>query len=84
MAHATIDHITVVYRGEQQQFATVSLALHFLRQEDVKTGWFHKITADIDLLVDDEVSQTRHFKGDKLRIMEALEHLQLELKQASA
>ena len=84
MANATIGQITIVYRGETQQFATVSLALHFLRQDQIKIGWFHKIKADVDLLVDDEVSQTRHLKGDKFLIMKELEDLKAELKQASA
>jgi hypothetical protein len=84
MANTTIGQITIVYRGETRQFTTVSLALHFLRQEHIKMGWFHKMKADVDLLVDDEVSQTRHLKGDKLLLMKELEHLQVELKQANA
>jgi hypothetical protein len=30
MAHTTIGPITIAYRGETQQFKTVSLAAHFL------------------------------------------------------
>jgi hypothetical protein len=83
MANTTIGHITIVYRGETRQFTTVSLALHFLRQEHIKMGWFHKMKADVELIVDDKVSQTRHLKGDKLLIMKELEHLQVELQQAN-
>ena len=84
MAHTTIGQITIVYCGETQQFTTVSLALHFLRQEKIKVGWRHKVKADVDLIVDDKVSQTRHLKGDKFLIMKELEDLKAELKQANA
>jgi hypothetical protein len=55
--------ITLVYRGETQQFKTVSLAAHFLRQDRIKMGWFHQIKAAVDLMVHDEVNQIRHWKG---------------------
>jgi hypothetical protein len=85
MATSSIDQITIVYRGETQQFATVSLALHFLRQDQIKTGWFRKIKVDVDLIVDGEVSHNRrHLEGDKLQVMKELQHLEAELKQAKA
>ena len=82
MANTTIGAITLVYRGETQQFNTVSLATHYLRQERIKMGWFHKIKADVDLMIDDEVSQTRHLKGDKFLIMKELAQLEDDLKQS--
>lgn len=84
MADTTIGQITFVYRGETTQFATVSLATHFLRQDRIKMGWFHKIKAAVDLIVDDKVSQTRHLKGDKFLIMKELKQLEGDLNQSSA
>ena len=54
--------------------------MHFLRQERIKMGWFHKIKAAVDLMVDDEVSQTRHLKGDKFLIMKALTQPEGDIK----
>jgi hypothetical protein len=82
MPNATIGIITLVYHGETQRFTTVSLATHYLRQERIKVGWFHKITADVDLVSDDHVSQTRHLKGDKFLIMQELAQLEADLKQS--
>jgi hypothetical protein len=76
--------ITLTYRGETQQFKTASLAAHFLRQDRIKMGWFHKIKAAVDLIVDDEVNQTRHWKGDKFDIMKALAQLEGDLKLSPA
>ena len=84
MTGTTIGQITLVYRGETQQFATVSLAHRFLRQDRIKMGWFHKIKASVNLMTDDKISQTRHLKGDKFRIMKELEQLEDELKQSNA
>jgi len=84
MTDTTIGQITLVYRGETQQFNTASLAANFLRQDRIKMGWFHKIKASVDLMMDDKVSQTRHLKGDKFRIMKELEQLEDEIKQSSA
>jgi hypothetical protein len=75
MAGTTISQITLIYRGETQQFSTVSLAAHFLRQDRIKVGWFHKITATVDLIGDDQVRQTQQLKGDKFAILEALAQL---------
>jgi hypothetical protein len=69
MTGTTIGQITLVYRGETQQFTTVSQAAHFLRQTRIKVGWFHTIKAAVDLVGDDQDSQTRHLKGDKYLIM---------------
>jgi hypothetical protein len=80
MTNTTLGPITIVYRNETQRFATVSLALHFLRQDRIKMGWFHKINAAVDLMVDDEVRQTRHLKGDKFLIMQELNQLAKDLK----
>jgi hypothetical protein len=80
----TIGQITLVYRGETQQFNTVSLAAHFLRQDRVKAGWFHTINATVDLVADGEMSQTRHLKGDKFLIMKQLVQLESEIKPANA
>lgn len=84
MANTKIGQITIDYRGETQQFNTASLAANFLRQDRIKMGWFHKIKASVDLMMDDRVSQTRHLKGDKFRIMKELEQLEDEVKQSNA
>jgi hypothetical protein len=76
--------ITIVYRGETQQFKTVSLAEHFLRQTRIKVGWFHTIKATVDLIVDDKVHETRHLKGDKYLIMKELAQLEKDLKPSPA
>jgi hypothetical protein len=47
-------------------------------------GWFHTIKAAVDLIVNDEVNQTRHLKGDKFAIMTALAQLEGDLKLAHA
>ena len=84
MATTTMGQITIVYRGETQQFKTVSQVEHFLRQIRIKVGWFHAVKAAVDLMVDDKVSQTRHLKGDKFRIIEELGKLENELKLSPA
>jgi hypothetical protein len=84
MPDTTISQITLVYRGETQQFRTVSLATHFLRQDRIKMGWFHKTQAAVDLQVDDEVTHTRHLKGDKFAIMQGLVQLEDDLKPSKA
>ena len=84
MANTTMGPITIVYRGETQQFKTVSLAAHFLRQERIKVGWFHTIKAAVDLMVPDKVSQTRYLKGDKYLIMKELAQLEDDLKLSPA
>lgn len=75
MTSTTIDQITLVYRGETQQFTTVSQAAHFLRQVRIKVGWFHTVKAAVDLVGNDTVRETRHLKGDKYLIMKELEEL---------
>jgi hypothetical protein len=72
--------ITIVYRGKTQQFKTVSMAVHFLRQDRIKMGWFHTIKAAVDLVVDGEGCQTRHLKGNKFLIMEKLTQLDADIK----
>jgi hypothetical protein len=84
MADTTMGLITIVYRGETQQFKTVSLAAHFLRQERIKVGWFHTIQAAVNLMVNDEVNQTRHLEGDKYLIMKGLILLEAEFKPLPA
>jgi hypothetical protein len=84
VANTTIGTITLVYRGETQQFTTISLAMHYLRQEQIKMGWFHKIKAEVELMIGDEVSQTRHLKGDKFLIMKELTQLEEDVKQSRA
>jgi len=84
MADTTMGLITIVYRGETQQFKTMSLAAHFLRQERIKVGWFHTIQAAVNLMVNDEVNQTRHLKGDKYLIMKGLVLLEAEFKPLPA
>jgi hypothetical protein len=84
MAHTTLGPITLVYRGETQQFKTVSLAAHFLRQLRIKVGWFHTVKAAVDLMSNGKVSQTRHLKGDKYLIMKALAQLEGDLKLSPA
>ena len=75
MAGSTIGQITLDYRGETQQFGTVSQAAHFLRQDRIKIGWFHKVRAAVDLIENGNPAQTRHLKGDKFHIINALEQL---------
>jgi len=84
MASTTMGQITIVYRGETQQFKTVSLAEHFLRQTRIKVGWFHTIKATVDLVVHDKVHETRHLKGDKYLIMKELAQLERDLKLTPA
>ena len=75
MASTTIDQITLVYRGETQQFTTVSQAAHFLRQVRIKVGWFHTVKAAVDLVGNDTARETRHLKGNKYFILKELEEL---------
>jgi hypothetical protein len=84
MAGTTIGQITLAYRGETKQFTTVSQAISFLRQVRIKVGWFHTVKAAVDLMANDQVSQTRQLKGDKFHIMEALEQLEGGLKLSNA
>ena len=84
MADSTIGQITLVYRGETQQFKTVSQAAHFLRQMRIKVGWFHTVKAAVDLRAPGKVNQTRHLKGDKYLIMTTLEQLEGDLKLSNA
>jgi hypothetical protein len=84
MTGTTMGQITIVYRGETQQFGTVSLATHFLRQDRIKMGWFHKIKATVDLIGNDQVRQTQYLKGDKFDIMKALVQLEADIKSAQA
>ena len=84
MANTTMGQITLIYRGETQQFKTVSLAMHFLRQIRIKVGWFHKVKAAVDLMSDGKVSQIRHLKGDKYLIMTELEQLESDIKLSLA
>jgi hypothetical protein len=82
MAGSTIGQITLAYRGETQQFGTVSQAAHFLRQDRIKMGWFHKVQATVDLVEDGKTTQTRNLKGDKFRIITKLEQLEGEVKKS--
>jgi hypothetical protein len=84
MADTTIGQITLIYRGETQQFTTVSQTAHFLRQIRIKVGWFHTVKAAVDLMTNGKVSQTRHLKGDKYLIMKELEQLKGDLKRENA
>ena len=84
MATTTMGPITIVYRGETQQFKTVSIAAHFLRNPQIKVGWFHTVKAAVDLMSNGKVSQTRHLKGDKYLIMKELEQLASDLKLSPA
>lgn len=83
MTGTSISQITLVYRGETQQFHTVSQAAHFLRQVRIKVGWFHTVKATVDLVDEDKVSQTRHLKGDKYLVMKELEQLETDLKPSN-
>ena len=84
MGNITMGQITIVYRGKTQQFKTVSLAEHFLRQTSIKVGWFHTIKADVDLMMHDEVSEIHSLKGDKYHIMQELKQLETDLKVSPA
>ena len=83
MSQTTLGTITIVYRDESQQFSTVSRALHFLRQDRIRTGWFHKVKAAVNFVTDDEVTQTRHLKGDKFLIMNELKQLANDFKEST-
>ena len=83
MAATTLGQITLIYRGETQQFTSVSQATHYLRQDRIKMGWFHKVQATVDLIEAGEASQTRHLKGDKFRIITELQQLEGEVKQTN-
>jgi hypothetical protein len=83
MSKTTLGAITIVYRDESKQFPTVSRALHFLRQDRIQTGWFHKVKVTVALVVDDDVSQTRHLKGDKFMIMDELKQLANDFKESA-
>jgi hypothetical protein len=84
MADTTVGQITLVYRGETQQFKTVSQAAHFLRQVRIKVGWFHTVKAAVDLMANGQVTQTRNLKGDKYLIMKELEQLEGNLMPSNA
>jgi hypothetical protein len=83
MAGNTIGQITLTYRGETQQFGTVSQAAHFLRQDRIKMGWFHTVRATVDLIENGNTTQTQHLKGDKFRIITDLEQLEGKVKKSS-
>jgi len=84
MVNTTMGQITLVYRGEVQQFKTVSLAAHFLRQLRIKVGWFHTVKAAVDMMSNGKVSQTRFLKGDKYLIMKELAQLESDIKLSHA
>ena len=84
MTTTTIGHINILYRGETQQFKTVSLAEHFLRQLRIRVGWFQTVKATVNLMVNDKVMQIRHLKGDKFLIMQELTQLEDEVKLSNA
>jgi hypothetical protein len=84
MADTTIGLITLVYRGETQQFSTVSQAIHFLRQERIKVSWFYKIKAAVDLFANGKLRKTHHLKGQKYDIVKSLEQLESAIKPSNA
>ena len=67
--------ITIGYRGRTQEFTLLTQAIHFLRSEAVKTGWFHKMTTTVDLVTAGDVRQTQTLRGQKFDMITALEHL---------
>jgi hypothetical protein len=83
MPDTTLSQITLVYRSETQQFKSVSQAIHFLRQERIKLGWFHKVQAAVDLVKEGTANQTRNMKGDKFHVIMELEQLAAEVKKAN-
>ena len=84
VANTKIGQITIDYRGETQQFSTVSLAAHFLRQDRIKVGWFHKIAAAVELIGHDQVRQTQHLKGNKFEILQGLAQLDGAMQRSNA
>jgi hypothetical protein len=80
----TVALITLVYRGRTQEFTILSQAIHFLRSETVKIGWFHKITATVDLIAAGDVRQTQTLRGQKFAMITALEQLKYEPTQPHA
>lgn len=83
MADTTLGQITLVYRSETQQFKSVSQAIHFLRQDRIKMGWFHKVQAAVDVVQAGTANQTRNMKGDKFHVITELEQLAAEVKKAN-
>ena len=57
MAHPHISAVTIGYRGASHHFVTVADAVRFLRGDDIRTGWFRKVTANVQVGSDD-VSET--------------------------
>ena len=79
MAHPHISAVTIGYRGASHQFATVTHAVRFLRGDDIRTGWFRKVTANVQIGSDDVITETRHLKGKKYTVISALEQLARDL-----
>jgi hypothetical protein len=79
MAHPHITAVTISYRGASHQFPTVIHAVRFLRGDDVRTGWFRKVTADVQFGSGDVVTETRHLKGQKYTVIGVLEQLARDL-----
>lgn len=77
----TVAQITIVYRGRTHQFTTISQAVHFLRGDAIRTGWFHKIRADVDLIAAGDVRQLQALRGQKFAMIEALQQLDRDAKQ---
>ena len=82
MAHPTVERITIGYRGQTRQFTTVSQAVHFLRREDVITGWFRTITVDVQLVAAGNLRQTQHLRGNKFPLITVLQQLQPDSTRA--
>ena len=77
MTEQKVGAVNITYRGEERQFATVSQAVHFLRRDDIKTGWFRKIEADVKIVSDSVVvEKTYHLKGQKLTVIDELERIE--------
>ena len=75
MAHPHISAVTIGYRGASHHFASVADAVRFLRGDDIRTGWFRKVTANVQVGSDDAITETRHLKGQKYTVISALEQL---------
>lgn len=84
MTEQKVGAVNITYRGEKRQFTTVSQAMHFLRHDDIKTGWFRKIEADVEIVSGSAVEEAHHLKGQKLDVIAELERIEHDLKQLAS
>jgi hypothetical protein len=81
MTQQKVGAVNIVYRGEERQFTTVSQAMHFLRRDDIKTGWFRKIEADVEIVSGSVVERAYHLKGEKFNVIAEIERIERAIKR---